>query len=188
MKVSFKIFVLLLLLASIVAVIMKVPHALVFSYCAMMGGVFIWLLFFTSSSREDKKSKTAKRILIIDDDQVNSMITKKYFLSHMPEYQIEHCSSATEGLVYIKRNRVDVILLDLLMPDIQGDYVIRKLKNDSPDVLQKVIVYTSLSEHADEMKDVIANRVKYISKPTNDESIQNLVDAVQQLLKTNQTG
>lgn len=188
MNAGLKFFVVLLLVVSGGSVVLEVPYALEMSYWLFVVLTLIWVLFSSSPTVRKEKGKRGVRMLMIDDDQVNAMITKKYFLKQHPEFKIEHSSSATEGLVYLKRNQVDVILLDLLMPDIQGDYVIRKLKQESPELLKKIIVFTSLSEHADEMKDVIANRVKYVTKPTDDESISHLVRSVEELLKLNQTG
>jgi CheY-like chemotaxis protein len=67
-------------------------------------------------------------VLVIDDCQDNLLLMKLILQSE--GYKFNFASSGREGLAKIAKNKPDLIILDLMMPDISGLEVIKCLKND----------------------------------------------------------
>lgn len=69
-----------------------------------------------------------KRILIADDSPTIVEITKAMLKSE--GYEIETASNGAEALQKIEANKPDLLLLDVMMPDMDGYSVIQKLRHD----------------------------------------------------------
>lgn len=94
-----------------------------------------------SNSAPDPKMK---RVLIIDDDEfIASMFATKLIQGG---FSVSNASNATMGLELAQKCRPDVILLDILMPDIDGFAVLRKLQKHKKTSDIPVIMLTSLSQ------------------------------------------
>jgi DNA-binding NtrC family response regulator len=96
-------------------------------------------------SRSDPPSGNAN-VLVVDDDQglrglFTTLLSKKGFA----------VDTANDGRVaydQLQRHTYSVILLDLMMPDVNGFELLDKLERDSPTLLDRVIVMTGASQRA----------------------------------------
>ena len=103
-------------------------------------------------------------ILIVDDSPENLTVFSELL---MPFYTVRTVTSGARALRSIANYKPDLILLDILMPEMDGYEVIRKLKSD-PDMADiPVIFLTSLSESADEARGLALGALDYITKPIN---------------------
>lgn len=92
-----------------------------------------------------------RTVLVIDDDQAlrglfTTLLTRKGFA----------VDTATDGRVaydQLQRHTYSVILLDLMMPDINGFELLDRLRRDSPTLLDRVIVLTGASQRSIETLD-----------------------------------
>jgi len=90
-------------------------------------------------------------VLVVDDDQAlrglfTTLLTRKGFA----------VDTATDGRVaydQLQRHTYSVILLDLMMPDVNGFELLEKLRRDSPALLDRVIVMTGASQRSIESLD-----------------------------------
>ena len=120
------------------------------------------------------------RILLVDDDT-----SFRYNFREILEeyYDVIDISSGRETIELIKRpNIIDLVMLDIKMPDIQGTQVLREIKAIDPDISvimltgysQKELIVESLRGHADD----------FLEKPVKVELaltiIENLLDKKQQ--------
>ena len=73
--------------------------------------------------------RTAKKIrVIITDDHPLVLTGLFHLLQDYPEFEvIERCSSGNEALAAVRRNRPDILVLDLMMPGLDGLAVAREL-------------------------------------------------------------
>ncbi len=71
-----------------------------------------------------------KRILIIDDDYHIREVTK-LTLELMAEWEVLTASSGSEGLALAQTDRPDAILLDIMMPDLDGMETLKNLRANS---------------------------------------------------------
>jgi CheY-like chemotaxis protein len=81
------------------------------------------------------------RVLVIDDEEVCRYLLKE-ILSH-GHFEVHEASGGEEGLRAAREQAPDLVLLDLMMPDISGWEVLRQLKGDPATSRIPVLVITS---------------------------------------------
>ena len=97
-------------------------------------------------------------ILVIDDETANLMVL---YTILSPEYAVFTAKSGEEGLSRIAAEKPDLVLLDIVMPGIDGFEVLRLLKG-SPDTRGiPVIVITGLNSEEDEERGFMEGAVDY---------------------------
>jgi CheY-like chemotaxis protein len=106
------------------------------------------------------------KILVVDDDQVSRQLFKK-ILEKAGYNHIETCASGEEALALINNSPPDVVLLDIMMPGIDGYEVCRRIRADETTRLLPVVMVTGGPEDADEVikKSYTAGATDYITKP-----------------------
>ena len=77
---------------------------------------------------------TPAKLLIVDDHAVNRVVAKATIQRAMPNACIEEAENGTTGLAKMSQTRYDLVLLDLVMPDIDGIEVMRRVRKtlDAP--------------------------------------------------------
>jgi len=103
-----------------------------------------------------------KKILIIDDEKMNIMA-----LAHIlkPEYDIVVSTESLTALETAEKHLPDIILLDVIMPELNGYDVLEKLKKNEITKNIPVIFTTGLSSEEDEEKGLAMGAADYIYKP-----------------------
>jgi two-component system response regulator VanR len=120
-------------------------------------------------------------ILIIEDERKIQEILTEF----LREYGFETSSAydGVEGLDMLRRNRYDLVLLDVMMPKIDGFGVLELLRRDC-DV--PVIMLTALEEEAHQMKGFDLKADDYITKPFSMNLLIRRIEAVlRRKLRTN---
>ena len=102
------------------------------------------------------------RILVADDDRINTLIISKALKG---EFEVIAATTGMEVLDRVAAGDIDLVLLDVLMPGLDGFEVCRRLKSDPATQNVPVIFVTSLEESADESKGFSVGAVDYIMKP-----------------------
>jgi putative two-component system response regulator len=102
------------------------------------------------------------RILIVDDDATNLLVLKT-ILSH--EYRLVFAKKGAEALKRAFENPPDLILLDVMMEDLSGIEVCRRIKSEARTREIPVIFVTALGDIQDEAMGFEVGGVDYISKP-----------------------
>lgn len=102
----------------------------------------------------------AKTILIIDDDIKLCQLLRDYLQQF--GYQVEAINHPQEGLRWLKNNCPDLIILDIMLPDLDGFQVLKKLreKDQIP-----VIMLTARGEVADRIVGLELGADDYLPKP-----------------------
>jgi CheY-like chemotaxis protein len=119
----------------------------------------------------------SRRILIVDDHALNRMVASATILQQMPNALIDEAKNGTEAVAKMSSNVYDVVLMDLVMPDMSGVDVVRKIRQDCPapfcDV--RVAAFTAnLAEDAiQECRSVGMEDI--LSKPLNKESLFQVI-------------
>lgn len=85
---------------------------------------------------------SAKRILVIDDE-INLCIVIQACLENLGNWSVLTASSALEGLALAKNNIPDAILLDVMMPDMDGLTLFKTLQDDPKTQKIPVILLTA---------------------------------------------
>ena len=103
-----------------------------------------------------------KKILFIEDEPSLRKSIKKLLEDH--HYLFLEAEDGEEGLLLAKKEKPDLILLDLILPKKDGFEVLAELKNDSETVNIPVIVLTNLSQTQDIEKALSLGAISYLVK------------------------
>ncbi|MDR1840267.1 MAG: diguanylate cyclase [Treponema sp.] len=105
-----------------------------------------------------------KKILIVDDEKMN-IIALGHFLK--PKYEIKVAVDGASALEAAAKHLPDIILLDIIMPDMSGFDVLAKLKESKDTMNIPVILISGLHSAENEEKGILLGAVDYIFKPFN---------------------
>jgi diguanylate cyclase (GGDEF)-like protein len=106
--------------------------------------------------------RTRQRILIVDDAMTNVMALEELL---RPDYEVLYATDSEQGLEACKTLQPDLVLLDVVMPGIDGFEVCARLKRD-PDTRDIPVVFvTARSDIADETRGLEAGAIDFITKP-----------------------
>ena len=119
-------------------------------------------------NKETYMDKQKNSVLIVDDEAMN-ITALSYMLSQ--EYTIYVEKDGEGAIDTAQKLQPDLILLDIIMPEMSGFDVISKLKEDSRTKDIPVIFITSLNETEDEEKGLICGAADYITKPFNKSTV-----------------
>ena len=104
-----------------------------------------------------------KTILIVDDAPENLMLLGELL---QPHFRVRAANSGARALLVASSDpRPDLVLLDVMMPEMDGYEVINRLKADSVTADIPVIFITAMTAVADEEKGLALGAVDYITKP-----------------------
>jgi signal transduction histidine kinase/CheY-like chemotaxis protein len=129
----------------------------------------IWLLEQLSSLAS---GKTHPRVLIIDDDETSRYLVKTVLANS--GCQTWEASGGIEGVRLAKEHEPDIVILDLVMPDLNGFEVLQELNRDPQTSKSRVIIHTSKALGDEDYlqlgqalqvipKDVMASREKAVA-------------------------
>lgn len=101
-------------------------------------------------------------VLIVDDEEVNLDILSKTL---QPHFKVETASNGPDALKMVKTTPVDIILLDIMMPGVDGHDVCRELKASPATKDIPIIFITALTDDHNEAQGFELGAVDYITKP-----------------------
>jgi len=120
-----------------------------------------------------------KKILIIDDEKMN-ILALAHFLK--PQYDIIVSTESVTAFETAEKHLPDIILLDIIMPELDGYGVIAKLKASENTKNIPVIFISGLNSPEDEEKGVLLGAVDFITKPFNKMLVKARIDTQSLLL------
>ena len=126
------------------------------------------------NSSVEKNNKTKKTILHVDDDK-NLIDVVRLLLINEP-YDIVNTTRGDLAKELALEHNPDLILLDIMMPDMSGYVVLGQLKNDT---LTKDIPVIALSVSSEREKSLKSGAKKHITKPMNE---KKLISAIKELI------
>lgn len=125
-------------------------------------------------------SHILSRILIVDDADENVKLITEILNRPRKEYDIESAGDGYQALEKVKIFNPDLIMLDVVMPGIDGFEVCSILKEDEKTRLIPVVMITALDSQQDRLRGLESGVDDFISKPFN---VYELLARVKNLLK-----
>ncbi|MBX7150413.1 response regulator [bacterium] len=120
----------------------------------------------------------SKKILIIDDDDDHLAVTSN-LLRHIGKFAVVASTDSTAAMEIIRREKPDLILLDIMMPKVDGLSICKQVK-ESPDLNYiKVIVYSAKIFEVDRKNAMKVGADAYISKVIES---GKLIDTINKIL------
>jgi CheY-like chemotaxis protein len=121
--------------------------------------------------------KTAPLVLVVDDSNTNVVLLEA--ILNDKGYQIETALNAKEAFQIMADKVPDLILLDLLMPKINGYDFLQQIKGDEKTKHIPVIIVSAVTEAENIRKTIEMGAVDFIKKPIE---IQELIEKVSRTL------
>jgi diguanylate cyclase (GGDEF)-like protein len=106
------------------------------------------------------------KILVVDDEEINTIILEELLLPH--GYDVFKAFNGVEALEKTIEKAPDLILLDIMMPEMDGYEVLKRLKQAEETWLIPVVVVTTLEDRASRIKALESGADEFLSKPVND--------------------
>ena len=124
-----------------------------------------------------------KKILIVDDEPNNLNLLRQVLKG---KFQLIFANCGIKALSAAQEHRPDLILLDIMMPDISGYDVCEKLKSNPLTKAIPVIFVSAMSDTEDEAKGFDVGAVDYIQKPISGAIVLRRVQTHLSLVKVNE--
>ena len=115
------------------------------------------------------------KILLIDDDPLIRRIVTKTLTAE--GYQVQEAASGAEGLALAQSQPPDLVLLDLMMPGIDGFQVCAQLRQNPQTVNVPILMLTALDQTEDKVRGLQIGADDYVTKPFNLDELQTRIAA-----------
>ena len=114
-----------------------------------------------------------KKVILVDDNPINLKLARNTL---MGKYDVFTVPSAEKLFQLLEKTLPDIILLDVMMPEMSGYDAIKLLKNDPRTMDIPVIFLTSKTDTNSELEGFIQGAVDYVSKPFSPQLLLKRVD------------
>jgi CheY-like chemotaxis protein len=128
-----------------------------------------------------KKAPNSK-ILVVDDSSTNIVLLEA--ILNGQGYQIETAQSVKEAYQIIRKETVNLILLDLLMPKVSGYDFLKEIKSNDTTKDIPVIIVSATADPENKKRSLEMGALDFINKPID---IQNFIDKVENILNKKET-
>ncbi|HMR83980.1 MAG TPA: response regulator [Niabella sp.] len=117
----------------------------------------------------------ARTILIIDDDSRNIFALQLTLKAR--KYNYISCQSAVEGLSVLQSDPgIGLILMDMMMPEMDGYETIRKIRSSGQHATIPIIAVTANAMNGDKEKCLVAGADEYIAKPIDVDKLVAIIE------------
>lgn len=113
-------------------------------------------------------------VLIVEDDPMVAMITKQYINQNSHFHTTGICKDGSSALQYLQSNEVDLLILDVYMPKLDGMSLLRKIREKNIPV--SIIMVTAANSSTTVEEAFRLGAVDYLVKPFMNERFQQALD------------
>ncbi|MEW6666249.1 MAG: response regulator [Thermodesulfobacteriota bacterium] len=115
----------------------------------------------------------SKRILVVDDDEMVLMALEELL---KPEgYEVHAFSSGTEALKKLDENGFDLLMLDVIMPEMDGFELCRRIRQKEKYQEVPIVFLTAKSRDEDRARGLEAGANLFLSKPISPDKLIEIV-------------
>ena len=108
------------------------------------------------------------KILIVEDDvSIGNLIEELL----KEKYSVDRAYSGSEAILQFKNNNYDLVLLDLMLPGLNGEEVLKRIKNKT-----KVIILSAKSDQNSKVSNLVNGANDFISKPFDNDELLARID------------
>lgn len=131
-----------------------------------------------NSDRTILKFREKKRILIVDDNPDDIKLLEAVFLPASDKYEIYAANSGFQAIYKIGNIKPHIVILDIVMPDMDGFKVCEKIKNNQETRDIKIIVLTAYHDKTKEKKAYQCGADAFLRKPID---LKKMVKTIMEL-------
>ena len=114
---------------------------------------------------------SGKRSILIIDDDVDFCEMAKLMLEKTGLYDVSVCNNSSEAMDWVRGRKPELILLDVVMPNVDGGEIAAQLKGNKEFSSIPVIFMTSLMTASEAAKNPSIGKHRFISKPISGEAL-----------------
>ena len=119
----------------------------------------------------------AKRVLVVDDEP--NIVMSLRFLMEGEGFQVEVASTGQAAVAALDREPADLVLLDIMMPELDGFEVCQRIRDNPAWRATKVVMLTAKGRDVERDRGLALGADEYVTKPF---STRDLVAKVKQML------
>ena len=116
-------------------------------------------------NQDSPESQGRGTILVVDDEKTNRVILSRYLKDE--GYEVIKAASGQDALAVIKKSHVDVVLLDIMMPGLDGFDVLRRIRSKFTEAEMPVIMVTAVDERQTVIDAFHQGANDYLTKPVD---------------------
>ena len=109
---------------------------------------------------------TTASVMIVDDEPINSKVLRKYLMTAGYENFIT-TEDARAAISMVRRESPDILLLDVVMPNVNGLEILRHLRNDPALLNTPIIILTASSDQKTKTKALELGATDFLAKPVD---------------------
>ena len=102
-------------------------------------------------------------IMVVDDNKITTKLLRRYLEAN--GYEAKEAYDGFDCLEKVEERHPDVIVLDVMMPKLDGYETVRRLKNQDSTGQIPVVIVTALNDVANQLKSIEAGADDFLSKP-----------------------
>ena len=121
----------------------------------------------------------AKRVLIVEDEA--NILLSLVFVLEQEGYEVRSATTGRDGLAEMTRERPDLVILDLMLPDVSGYEVCQQARRDPALADTPILVLTARAQEAERQRGLAVGATEYLTKPFR---VAELRDRVAHLLSS----
>lgn len=122
---------------------------------------------------KNQRYENAEKILIVEDSAIQAETLRRLLSEN--GYKVILANSGYEGLTMARKERPDLIISDIVMPEMDGYEMCRKLKDDETLKMIPLILLTQLTEPEEVIMGLESGADHYLTKPFDKEHLLNKV-------------
>ena len=115
------------------------------------------------------------QILIVDDSPTEIHVLKSMLEKH--GFEVETAENGTEGIERAKELKPDLILMDVVMPGLNGFQATRQLTRDAETAAIPVLIVTTKDQETDRVWGMRQGAKDYLTKPVTEKSLLDKINA-----------
>ncbi|MSQ77704.1 MAG: response regulator transcription factor [Nitrospiraceae bacterium] len=119
---------------------------------------------------------SSKKILVVEDERDILQLVKLYL--EKEGYRVDTATTGTDGLKAIKSGHPDLLVLDLMLPEMDGLEVCKRLRADLPTATLPIIMLTAKAEESDTVIGLELGADDYVTKPFSPKALVARVKAL----------
>ncbi len=125
----------------------------------------------TEDSKFNEKKKAARVLIVDDEERYREILFKRLQLRG---YQVKAVGDGEDAIRAVRRGRPDVVLLDLRMPGMQGEDILKEIKRIAPEV--QVVILTGHGSVESATTTGRLDAYAYLQKPCEDEQLISTIE------------
>jgi signal transduction histidine kinase len=128
------------------------------------------------------QAEDVERVLIIDDNEIERYALRQFLAPG--SYEVIEATGGYDGLRLARQRRPDFIFLDLIMPDIHGEEILKLLQASEETRSVPVIIFTSKRPDRGEAEKLAAARALLLKQDLSRETVANVIRTIRQASET----